>query len=175
MWYLCILPVRGEITLVRLVRIRGCKGWINLYFGQFSKFHWYMRIKWSFCCCKCEQKNSLSQRPCACDQGDPRGNRGFWLWSIQTAWRGMGSVRLNSALETPWWWIPVQCGEDQPDDKQCHWHPERDKGKRAEVGHCNELQVPWSSCFRWWLQKRGSLKDCTSHCSSYKTEAHLER
>ena len=22
---------------------------------------------------------------------------------------------------------------------------------------------------------RGSLKDCTSHCSSYKTEAHLER
>ena len=25
---------------------------------------------------------------------------------------------------------------------------QRDKGKRAEVGHCNELQVPWSSCFR---------------------------
>ena len=24
---------------------------------------------------------------------------------------------------------------------------ERDKGKRAEVGHCNKLQVPWSSCF----------------------------
>ena len=21
------------------------------------------------------------------------------------------------------------------------------------------LQVPWSSCFRWWLQTRGSLKD----------------
>ena len=24
-------------------------------------------------------------------------------------------------------------------------------------------------------QSRGSLKDCTSHCSSYKAEAHLER
>ena len=23
-----------------------------------------------------------------------------------------------------------------------------DKGKRTEVGHCNKLQVPWSSCFR---------------------------
>ena len=41
-----------------------------------------------------------------------------------------------------------QCREDQTDDKQCQWHPERDKGKRAEVGHCNKLQVPWSSCFR---------------------------
>ena len=34
------------------------------------------------------------------------------------------------------------------DDKQCQWHPERDKGKRTEVGHCNKLQVPWISCFR---------------------------
>ena len=59
--------------------------------------------------------------------------------------------------------------------RKCHWHPERDKGKRTEVGHCNKLQVPWSSCFRWWLQTRSSLKDCTSHCSSYKAEAHLER
>ena len=25
---------------------------------------------------------------------------------------------------------------------------QRDKGKRAEVGYCNKLQVPWSSCFR---------------------------
>ena len=25
---------------------------------------------------------------------------------------------------------------------------EIDKGKRTEVGHCNKLQVPWSSCFR---------------------------
>ena len=24
----------------------------------------------------------------------------------------------------------------------------RDKGIRTEVGHCNKLQVPWSSCFR---------------------------
>ena len=29
------------------------------------------------------------------------------------------------------------CGEDQTDYKQCQWHPERDKGKRAEIGHCN--------------------------------------
>ena len=41
-----------------------------------------------------------------------------------------------------------QCGEDQTDDKQCQWHPERDKGKRTEVGHCNKLQVPSNSCFR---------------------------
>ena len=41
-----------------------------------------------------------------------------------------------------------QCGEDQTDDKQCQWHSERDKGKRTEVGHCNKLQVPWSSFFR---------------------------
>ena len=34
------------------------------------------------------------------------------------------------------------------DDIQCQWYPERDKGKRTEVGHCNKLQVPWSSCFR---------------------------
>ena len=38
-----------------------------------------------------------------------------------------------------------------------------------------EIKVPWSSCFRRWLQTRGSLKDCTSHRSSYKAEAHLER
>ena len=49
------------------------------------------------------------------------------------------------------------------------------KGKRAEVGQCNKLQVSWSSCFRWWLQTRRSLKDCTTHCSCYKAEAHLER
>ena len=41
-----------------------------------------------------------------------------------------------------------QCGEDQTDDKQRQWHPERDKGKRTEVGRCNKLQIPWSSCFR---------------------------
>ena len=28
----------------------------------------------------------------------------------------------------------------QTDDKQCQWHPERDKGKRTEVGHCNKLK-----------------------------------
>ena len=25
------------------------------------------------------------------------------------------------------------------------------------------------------IQTRGSLKDCTSHCSSYKADGHLER
>ena len=30
---------------------------------------------------------------------------------------------------------------EKTDDKQCQWHPERDKGKREEVGHCNKLQV----------------------------------
>ena len=28
----------------------------------------------------------------------------------------------------------MECGEDQTDDKQCQWHPERDKGKRTELG-----------------------------------------
>ena len=37
---------------------------------------------------------------------------------------------------------------NQTDDKQCQWHPQTDKGKRTEAGHCNKLQVPWSSCFR---------------------------
>ena len=37
--------------------------------------------------------------------------------------------------------------EDETDDKQRHWCPGRDKGKRAEAGHCYKLQVPWSSCF----------------------------
>ena len=27
-------------------------------------------------------------------------------------------------------------------------HPERDKGKLAEAGYCNKLQVSWSNCFR---------------------------
>ena len=41
-----------------------------------------------------------------------------------------------------------QCLEDQTDDKQRQWNPERDKGKRAEAGHCNLLQVPSRSCFK---------------------------
>ena len=44
--------------------------------------------------------------------------------------------------------MEISAREDQTDDKQCQWHPERDKGKMTEVGHCNNLQVPWSSCFR---------------------------
>ena len=47
------------------------------------------------------RKNSVGQRSCVRDLGEPYSNRGFRLWSIYTAWRGMGSVRLNSALETP--------------------------------------------------------------------------
>ena len=31
------------------------------------------------------------------------------------------------------------------------------------------------SCFRSWPKTLDSLKDCTSHCSSYKAEANLER
>ena len=56
---------------------------------------------------------------------------------------------LAESLEKPAQGIRMrdQCREDQTDDKQCQWHPERDKGKRAKVGHCNKLQVPWSSCF----------------------------
>ena len=49
------------------------------------------------------------------------------------------------------------------------------KVKGQKLGTVTGFQVPWSSCFRLWLQTRGSLKDCTSHCSSYKAEAHLER
>ena len=37
------------------------------------------------------------------------------------------------------------------------------------------LKILICSCFRWWLQTSGSLKNCTSHCSSYTAEAHLER
>ena len=37
-----------------------------------------------------------------------------------------------------------------------------------------KLHVPQRSCFRWWFQTRGSLKDCTTHCSFYKAEANLE-
>ena len=47
------------------------------------------------------RKSSLSQRPCVRDQGESYRNRGFQQWSTYTAWRGMSSVRLNSAQETP--------------------------------------------------------------------------
>ena len=30
--------------------------------------------------------------------------------------------------------------EDQTDDKQRQWHPERDKGKRAEAGYCKSFK-----------------------------------
>ena len=42
----------------------------------------------------------------------------------------------------------MEISAEKTDDKQCQWHPERDKGKRTEVGYCYKLQVPWSSCFR---------------------------
>ena len=43
--------------------------------------------------------------------------------------------------------MEINAEKTKTDDKQRQWHPERGKGKRAEVGHCNKLQVPWSSCF----------------------------
>ena len=44
--------------------------------------------------------------------------------------------------------MEISAEKNQTDDKQHQWHPERDKGKRTEVGHCNKLQVPWSRLFR---------------------------
>ena len=32
------------------------------------------------------------------------------------------------------------------------------KGLKAEAGYCNKLQVPWSSCFRWWPKPEILLK-----------------
>ena len=34
--------------------------------------------------------------------------------------------------------------EDQTNDKQRQWHPNRDKGKGSEAEYCSKLQVPWS-------------------------------
>ena len=39
--------------------------------------------------------------------------------------------------------MEVSAEKNQTDDKQCQWHPERDKGKGAEVGHYNKLQVEY--------------------------------
>ena len=44
--------------------------------------------------------------------------------------------------------MEISAEKTKTDDKQCQWHPERDKGERTEVRHCNKLQVPLSSCFR---------------------------
>ena len=44
--------------------------------------------------------------------------------------------------------MEISAEKNQTDDKQHQWHPERDKGKTAEIGYCNKLQVPWISCFR---------------------------
>ena len=41
--------------------------------------------------------------------------------------------------------------------------------RQIEAWNRERLQVSWSNCFRC------SLKDCTSHCSSDKAEANLER
>ena len=40
--------------------------------------------------------------------------------------------------------MEISAEKSQSDDKQLQWHPERDIGIRAEVGHCNKLQVPRS-------------------------------
>ena len=58
--------------------------------------------------------------------------------------------------------------EDQIDDKQCQWHPEGDKGIRADAGYRNKFQVPRRICFRKWLQTTDSLKDCPSHSTLTK-------
>ena len=58
--------------------------------------------------------------------------------------------------------MEISVEKTKTDDKQHQWHPERDKGKWAEAGYCNKLQVPWISCFRLRLHTRDSLKDCTS-------------
>ena len=44
--------------------------------------------------------------------------------------------------------MEISAEKYKANDKQLQWHPERDKGKRAEAGYCNKLQVSWSSCFR---------------------------
>ena len=44
--------------------------------------------------------------------------------------------------------IEISAEKIQTDDKQRQWHQKRDKGIKAEVGHCNKLQVPWNSCLR---------------------------
>ena len=44
--------------------------------------------------------------------------------------------------------MEISAEKPKPMTKKCQWHPERDKGKRTKAGHCNKLQVPWSSCFR---------------------------
>ena len=40
------------------------------------------------------------------------------------------------------------------------------KIKGQKLGTVTSFKYPWSSCFRWWLQTRDSLKDCTSHTAA---------
>ena len=46
----------------------------------------------------------------------------------------------------------------------------KDQYKRTEAGYRNKLQTPWSSCLRWWLTTRDSLKNCINHCGSYEAD-----
>ena len=48
------------------------------------------------------------------------------------------------------------------------------KVKRTESWNSDKLQAPGSNPFRCRLKTGGSLKDCTSHCSSDKAEANME-
>ena len=49
------------------------------------------------------------------------------------------------------------------------------KVKGQKLGTVTSFKYLGAFFFRCWLQTRGSRKDCTIHCSSYKAEAHLER
>ena len=48
------------------------------------------------------------------------------------------------------------------------------KVKGQKLGTVTSLSTS-EQLYQQWLQTRDSLKDCTSHCSSYKAEANLER
>ena len=49
------------------------------------------------------------------------------------------------------------------------------KVKGQKLGTVTSFKYLGAVCLRWWLKTRGSLKDCTSHSSSYKAQASLKR
>ena len=61
-----------------------------------------------------------------------------------------------------------------PSYRSMHQHLDT-MSMRTKPWNSDNIQVPWSICFRWRLKTGGSLKDCTSHCNSDKAEANLER
>ena len=64
----------------------------------------------------------------------------------------------------------VGAGGGRADDKQCQWHPERDKGG----GGGDRGWALWQASgalgrlFRMMAPNQRFSQDCTSHCSSYK-------